>query len=309
MELQPAAAHPDVDRCYMHKRNAGWPRSGLLLALALSFTASLLRAGEPISGSLKSEEIEAFLRRAKVLRSRSLNIGVTGTKLVTLTDGRLTHRAHVQAIDESKTTYQTAMGTELNFRDCYKFNIAAYRLDRMLGLNMTPPSIQRRWKGQDSAFTWWVADAIMEGQRIKKKLEPPDVDAFNKQMYTVRVFDQLVFNTDRNLQNLLVTPDWNLWMIDHTRAFRIRTDLAAPRNLVKCDRKLLERLRLLNKKTLKEQLGDCLQPNEINAILRRRDKIVALFDRKIAREGEDRILFDMPLREPVWIVQPKSVKQ
>jgi hypothetical protein len=141
---------------------------------------------------------------------------------------------------------------------------------------------------------------MMEGERIKKKLQPPDVDRFNKQMYVVRVFDQLVFNTDRNLQNLLITPDWNLWMIDHTRAFRMRTDLSAPKNLTKCDRNLLKQMRRLSKETLTEELGDWLLPYEINAILARRDKIVALFDQKVAREGEGTILFDLPPRQSAW---------
>jgi len=152
---------------------------------------------------------------------------------------------------------------------------------------------------------------MMEGQRKRKKLEPPDADRFNQQMYVVRVFDQLVFNTDRNLQNLLITPDWNLWMIDHTRAFRTRTDLPGSKNLVKCDRNLLETMRLLTAETLKEQLGDCLLSNEINAILARRNKIVALFDKKIAREGKDRVLYDMPSRELLWTAPPplKSINQ
>jgi hypothetical protein len=279
-------------------------RGPSLLALLLSFAAPLLSLDPPNVKALKSEEVELLLREGKVIRSKSLNIGITGTRVVTLTRGDIVHSAHVQVIDESKTTFQTAAGTELNFRDCYKFNIAAYRLDRMLGLNMVPPSVERRWLGKDSAFTWWVADGMMEGQRLKNKLQPPDVDRFNKQMYVVRVFDQLVFNTDRNLQNLLITPDWNLWMIDHTRAFRMRTDLSAPKNLVKCDRNLLKNMRRLTKETLTEQLGDLLLPYEIKAILERRDKIVALFDQKVAREGESSILFDLPPRETAWAVLP-----
>jgi hypothetical protein len=126
-------------------------------------------------------------------------------------------------------------------------------------------------------------------------------------MYVVRVFDQLLFNTDRNLQNLLITPDWKLWMIDHTRCFRLRTDLAAPKNLVRCDRKLLARMRELTKESLKTELGDLLRGNEIDGLLARRDKIVAFFDAKIARDGEDRVLFDLPARDPVWPVPPPKM--
>jgi hypothetical protein len=267
----------------------------------------LFSADETEAPRMKVEEVEAFLRDGKVLNSKTLNVGITGTQRLTLSRGDIVHDAHVQSIDESKPKFETMMGTELNFRDCYKFNIAAYRLDRMLGLHMTPPSIERRWGGKTSAFTWWISDAMMEGERKKKKLEPPDADLFNKQMSVVRVFDQLLFNTDRNLQNLLITPDWKLWMIDHTRSFRTRTDLAAPKNLTRCDRQLLAKLRELTKASLTSELGDCLRSTEIDGLLARRDKIVAFFDARIARDGEARVLFDLPQREPVWLVPPPKL--
>ena len=283
------------------------PPGRVLLTLALSFAGSLLPADGSNGKLLKPDEVEAFLRDAKVLDSKYLNVGITGTQRVKLTHGGRVHYAHVQTIDESRTTYQTALGTELNFRDSWKFNIAAYRLDRMLNLNMTPPSVERRWNGKEAAFTWWIGDGMMEGERKKKKLEPPDADRFNAQMYVVRVFDQLVFNTDRNLQNLLITPDWSLWMIDHTRAFRIRKDLSSPKNLVKCDRTLLEKLRSLTRERLKEQLSDCLRANEIDAILARRDKIVALFDKRVAAQGKDHVLYDRPSRQAGWILPAEPI--
>jgi hypothetical protein len=282
-------------------------RRDALLTFAASVFASRAAAQEAEVPRMKAEEIEAFLREAKVLSVKTLNVGVTGTQRLTLGSGVIVHDAHVQSIDESKPKFETAMGTELNFRDSYKFNVAAYRLDRMLSLNMTPPSIERRWAGKSTAFTWWIPDAMMEGERKKKHLEPPDQNSFNNQMYVVRVFDQLLFNTDRNLQNLLITPDWKLWMIDHTRCFRLRKDLAAPKNLVKCDRTMLAKMRELTKENLTKEVGDLLRGNEIDGILARRDKIVAFFDDRIAKLGEERVLFDLPPRETVWAVPPPKM--
>jgi hypothetical protein len=282
-------------------------RRGALLTLTGAVLAPRGRAQETEVPRLKVEEIEAFLREAKVLSIKSLNVGVTGSQRLTLGSGSIVHDAHVQGIDESKPKFETPMGTELNFRDCFKFNVAAYRLDRMLGLNMTPPSIERKWAGKSTAFTWWIPEAMMEGERKKRHLEPPDAEEFNKQMFVVRVFDQLLYNTDRNLQNLLITPDWKLWMIDHTRCFRLRTDLASPKNLVKIDRTMLARMRELTKSGLTKELGDCLRGNEIDGLLARRDKIVAFFDAKIARDGEARVLFDLPPREAVWAAPPPKI--
>ena len=91
--------------------------------------------------------------------------------------------------------------------------------------------------GNTSAVTWWIDNSMMEVDRRKKHLDAPDMDAWNREMYVVRVFDQLIYNTDRNLQNLMIDPDFHIWMIDHTRAFRMQTTLREKKDLVKCDRR------------------------------------------------------------------------
>ena len=156
-------------------------------------------------------------------------MGITNSQRATLDDGRLKHDAHIQTVDIQKASFQTATRTELNFRDSYKFNMAAYELDKLLELNMVPVSVERKVGGDMAAVTWWVDDTLMtELDRHKKKMEPPDLKTWNPQMYVCRVFDQLIYNTDRNLGNLVITKDWKIWMIDHTRAFRTMKDLPDP---------------------------------------------------------------------------------
>jgi hypothetical protein len=279
-----------------------YSRRRFLLSAVAALGATKLSAQTDGDKTLSASEVEAFLRDGRVTNSRTLGVGITGSIKARLSHNGVSHDAHIQTVDESKAHFQTNAGTELNFRDCWMFNIAAYRVDGLLGLHMTPPSVARGWQGKSGAFTWWVPDAMMEGERKKKKLTAPDAEAFNQQMYVVRVFDQLLYNTDRNLQNLLITPDWNLWMIDHTRCFRIRTDIAGPANLVKCDRTLLTRMRQLERASLKERIGDFVRSNELDAILTRRDRIVKLFESKIASLGEERVLFDIPQRPDAYRV-------
>src|SRR5262249_14760818 len=116
---------------------------------------------------------------------------------------------------------------------------------------------------------------------------------WNQQMYLCRVFDQLIYNTDRNLGNLLITKDWKIWMIDHTRAFRTMKDLKSPKDLVQCDRNLLAKLRELNREMLEHKLGHYLTKMEIDGLLSRRDRIVKFFDERIAQKGEAAVLFDL----------------
>jgi len=242
---------------------------------------------------LTRPEMEEFLLEAKVVERKNLSTGITNSQRAVLDDGHLRHDAHIQTVDISKTSYQTAQGTEMNFRDCYKFNVAAYELDKLLNLNMVPVSVERK-VGDMAAVTWWVDDAWMTDlERMKKKIEPAEQPYWNQQMYVCRVFDQLIYNMDRNLGNLVISKDWTVWLIDHTRAFRIMKDLHTPKDLVQCDRSLLVKLKELNKERLQEKLHKYLSPLEIDALLARRDKIVKFFDDQIAQKGEAAVLFDL----------------
>ena len=186
-------------------------------------------------------------------------------------------------------------GTELDFRDSFRNNVAAYRLDRMLGLRMVPVTVVRNVDQKPASFTWWVDHVKMdEKKRFQQNIPSPDANAWNHQIFVVRVFDQLIYNVDRNLGNLLIDEDWRIWMIDHTRAFKVFKDLKTPKNLGDhCERKLLAALRGLDAASLKAEMKDLLSPPQIEALLARRDRIVAYYDGKIAAQGEDTVLYDL----------------
>jgi len=266
------------------KRIGLLPLAGLLAAaLFLAEAAEIDLAGQ-----------EEFLLTAKILKTRNLSTGITQSMRGTLSNGQITHDASIQDVDIFKQTFTSALGTEFNFKDTYKANIAAYRLAKMLGLEkMTPPSIQRRIRGNQAAFTWWVDDTVMtEKDRFFKKEEPPNLDSWNKQMHIVRAFDQLIYNMDRNLGNLVIDKDWNLHMIDHTRAFRLHKKLKSQENLVRCDRKLFAALQALEQDQMRSELSPFLNKSEINAILARRDLIVELFEKKAAQQGDETVFYD-----------------
>ena len=272
---------------------SGGLAQGLLGQKASEDEKSSLKQSGTVSVALSRPQMEQFLLTARVVQQKPLSVGVTNSQRAILDDGKLKHDAHIQTVDISKTSFETVRGTEFNFRDSYKYNMAAYELDKLLDLNMVPPSVERKVGGHAAAVTWWVDDSMLELDRKKKKIEPPDQPHWNQQMYDCRVFDQLICNTDRNLGNLLITKDWKVWMIDHTRAFRMMKNLGNPKNLVQCDRKLLAKLRDLNKDKLQETLGRYLTRMEIEGLLARRDLIVKFFDDQVAQKGEAPVLFDL----------------
>ena len=234
-------------------------------------------------------EIERFLREAKIVDTKGTKKGVTDSVKATLSDGQLTHAAHIQNIDETKREFRTNQGVEFDFRDSWTFNVAGYKIDRMIGLNMVPVSISRTHRSTPSAWTWWIDDVLMdEGDKVKNKVEAPDRNYYHRQRLMMYLFDELISNTDRNQGNIVYTKDWRLWLIDHTRAFRKNTALKMPARITQCDRQVFEGLKALNRETLKTEVGKQLDDGQIKALLARRDAIVkklesigpsALFDR------------------------------
>lgn len=264
-------------------------RASVILVLAVTLAASTAQspagqegrpAGTPAAPALSRADMEQFLLRARIVKTRDAGKGITGTTRATLSDGTLTHDASIQTLDETLREFQTPRGVEFNLHDTWRYNVAAYRLDTLLDLGMIPPTVQRDYRGKDASFTWWVDNVMMdEEERFKSRREPPDTTDWNEQMGIVRVFDQLIYNLDRNLGNILITKDWQIWMIDHGRAFRSHKTLLNEANIPRCDRRLLERLRALDRATLDRELGNYVGRPEIEALLARRDLIVQHFEK------------------------------
>ena len=242
------------------------------------------------------ERKERFLRDAEVVGSKRVSRGVTGTMKLTLADGETTHDASWQTVDEFAPQKSTPAGLQLNFRDSFRYNVAAYRLDRLLGLGMVPVSVERKYRGDRGALTWWVDDVLMlELERYTKKIEPPDKDAWNDQLFQARIFNELVYNTDPNLGNVLITRDWQVRLIDFTRAFRTLRALRKPKNVEepRIDRAFWTALRSLTAEDLDRAMGPMLLKTEKRGLLARRDRLVEHIEDEIASRGEEAVIFDL----------------
>jgi len=252
-----------------------------LLTLLAFLTGAAFPQTAATATALTRNQQEEFLATAKVIKTQRAQKGITGTLRATLSDGTITHDASIQTIDEKKAEFQGDRGKEINFRDTFKFNIAAYRLGRMLGLeSMIPPSIERSHQGKRGSFTWWVDDVIGdEMDRQRRRIVPPPGDAWARQFNIQTVFHQLIYNQDPNQGNTLYDKNWRLWMIDHSRAFRMYTTLKEEKVLKSCDSFLLEKLKQLDEQAVKAELGKWLEPMEIKGLMARRDRIVKLFEK------------------------------
>jgi hypothetical protein len=262
-------------------------RPSLIAALFAALLSTGVVAQQPAPAppptsapKLTDAQMEQFLLHAKVMKTHSASKGVTASLRATLSDGTMTHDAQIQSVDEHQQQFNgSSGGVEFDFKDSWSFNVAGYRIDRLIGMNMVPVSVERKWDYHDAAFTWWIDDVMMDEQeRLKRKEEPPDVVAWNQQMQMVRVFDELIANIDRNLGNLIITRDWHLWPIDHTRAFRTNHDLRKPANVTHADRGVIERMKALDKETVRHAASKYLTTFQIDALLSRRDAILKRLD-------------------------------
>jgi hypothetical protein len=264
-----------------------------ILAVSLLACGGLAPAARGQTPTAADRQKEAFLQTAKVVSTRDIDHGVTKPVRAILTDGKLTHDAQIQVVDKRLPSFFGNDNKPVPMTDCWRFNIAAYRLDRLLGLNMTPPSVQRTYNGKPAAFTWWAEDIAMEEiDRVKKDLKAPDEEQYARQIADSRVFDELIMNIDRNLANMLITKDWRVVLIDHTRTLTAYHGIRNTEKLTRCSRRLLDAMKQLNTGVVSKAAGAHLTAAEITALLARRDRIVEFFEKLASEKGADAVYFD-----------------
>lgn len=251
----------------------------LLLATAV--------AAQVRSQVIQGEELENFLLKAEIVASKTLDIGVTAPKKVTMVLDGQTRYAVFKTVDEYKDLMKFSDGRQdMNFQDSWKSEIAAYEIDKIIELGMVPATVERTYKGAKGSVQFWVDSMMSELEHLKNKVVSPNAELFNQMMYKTRLFDNMVYNTDRNLGNLLITNDWEIILIDHSRAFRQLTMLKSPKDLERFSLSLLQGISKLNQQNLTEKAGKYLPKPQIEGLLKRRDHILALAKKVAAEKGE-----------------------
>lgn len=252
--------------------------------------------GQPLPWQSADEAVE-FLRRARIGKTTGTKRGITQPRKMELERDGIRANAIFHDINEDKRNIQLRGGERIpSFRDCYLFQIAAFELARLLGVQNVPPSVKRTFAGRTGSLTLWLEGMVTDEMRREQKREPAgaEVIRWNRQMTIMHVWDNLIYNFDRNQGNILLDKDWNVWLIDHTRAFRRDDKLPRPDQLTSCERSFFERLRALDPATVKQRLKAYLGPPEIEALMKRRDLIVAHFEKLLRERREEKVFFTYP---------------
>ena len=165
-------------------------------------------------------QLEDFLLNAPIIQDEALDLGVTNPRRLTLERAGKRIRAVFKTYDSDPDIRPNGRWERrYDKADRYLYEIAAYKLDRILGLQMVPVAVERRVGKERGLVQYWVEDAHSETERIQQKLQYDSDCSYARQHQLINAFDVLVHNLDRNTGNILYDRDWQAWMIDHSRAF------------------------------------------------------------------------------------------
>ncbi len=225
------------------------------------------------------EEAEEFLRTAKITKRKGIPVGITGpTRLTLEKDGRQESAVFKDVDVHKQGITQLPSGPEVDFKDSWKYEVAAYELDKLLNLHMVPVTVERSYGNRKGSLQLFMDSCITELERTRKNLQPPGPMAWRQQIFKLRVFDNLIYNIDRNLGNMLIDSDWKVLLIDHGRTFKNLGEIRAPKDLTFFSRSLMESMKGLDEKTVEEHCGKWLSGLEIRTMLQRRDKILEMYE-------------------------------
>ncbi len=237
-------------------------------------------------------EIEFFLKYAEVVEIKELGRGITNPKKVTLELDGVRRHAVFKDIDQFKPGV-SAVGQrwEFGFQDSYQTEIAAYEIDKMLGLGMVPATVERVIDNKRGSLQVWVDVLMSEAERLEDKVLPPDLLEWSRMTSDYALFDSLIDNADRHLNNLLVTEEWKIALIDHSRSFRWSGELRDPVKLMRFSTSLLEVLAKLDADRVSERVGKYLSPYQIRGLLKRRDRILERSREQVLVRGESVVMY------------------
>jgi hypothetical protein len=229
----------------------------------------------------KTGEYVDILKTAEVVELEDVGMGVTRPWVATMKVGDRMVRGAFKPIKR---------GRQSGAWESYQAEIAAYELDQMLGLDMVPPTVVREIRGKKGSLQLWIEDCELfkdaEGR-------PAKAYEWSKELARMVMFDALIFNPDRNAGNFLVSPHWEIILIDHSQAFLNKKNLPKDKEDVpfRFDRKVVENLRGLQVDDIRARFEGILLKDQIEALFARREALLAHIDKLILERGEDVVLF------------------
>jgi len=261
------------------RKNKVFAFLSLFIVLSLSYSLPF----ENIE-SFNQDEMEIYLKNAEVISiERDLELGRTNFWTITLNDGNKERKAIFKHVNRPRP---------LLLPDCYKYEIAAYQLNKILGLNVVPPVVERKINHYTGSVQLLIEKAMTDRDRKMRGIEPENPDEFKNDLDIINIFEILVYDQCRDSSDTLIQLDkWKVWRVDFSEAFSPSTLIFNDCQIQRCSRILYNRILALANNQLEKELDTYLNKNEINALLERKHMIIKTIKHLIKQKGEDQVLF------------------
>jgi hypothetical protein len=240
------------------------------------------------------EELEEFLKTAEIIKSQDIGEGVTKPLKFTLKRGDV----------EKYGVWKNPSGIQKGYLEGWQYEIAAYEMDKLLGLNMVPPTVERKLHGLRGSLQLWIESQFSDLEMREKGIDIPDSELlqWSKMKYLARAFDCLIANDDRTQQNMRYTQDWRTILIDHSRSFRSsrkftkklvfgKKGIKSVKLIRYLPRAFVEKVKALNIDNIRNAVGPYLKDKEIKAVLKRKKLLLNEIEEMIKEKGENKVLY------------------
>lgn len=252
----------------------------LIAALAVATQGTAGDAPEPVDQwgcSAADREIEQFLLTAEITEIEDIGCGITKPKRLTLKQGDVIRRAIYKDVDIHNNEISYTNRFETSFHDSFEYEVAAYRMDRLLGINLVPVTVLRNVDGIPGSVQLWIENAMSLQDIVDSGTDCKDPERLLKKLMLMYVLDAMIFNIDRNYGNVLVdTNERIFYLIDHSRSFRNSKKLPKLQEArpIPIPWTVANNLLHLIQQTLDSRLEDLLTKSQRRAIMKRRDSLV-----------------------------------
>jgi hypothetical protein len=208
---------------------------------------------------MDDDALESFLAAAEIVGAEPLSRDGAAPLLLSLQQGGTTLRA----------VFRAGRGKG------WKRELAAYRLDRLIGLDMIPATVERQHDGRRGALQFRIEDSESLEELEKRQARASGWCPLDAQYNLAGVFDALIDNTARTAASIRFSPDeWLVRLTQHGEAFSQSRRLDSRARTLQVPEELARRLAALSQRELVAELGKWLDRREIDALLARRDQLV-----------------------------------
>jgi hypothetical protein len=209
--------------------------------------------------NMSPEALQHLLENGEILSQQE---DPAGRSIVKVNDGHNT----VSAIFEKRSA-----------RGVYP-DVAAYRLDRLLELDMVPVTVLREVGGVNGSLQYLANKFYDESQRSASGQGGGAACPLMDQWGAMYVFDVLIYNEGRSMQRMVYDArTWRLMLIEHELAFARRK--GRPRHLKDAPIEISDGWRHalagLTDEVLAENFGDVLDKRRLKALGVRRNELLA----------------------------------